>query len=288
MFGILSALGAASSWTYACFLWRQQTKYFSASQINIIKNVIAFAIFSPAILTFDFQYSFNELLILLLSGIIGISIGDSFYLIALKILGTRRTLTVEALSPILATILGSILLHESLTLKSWLGILLVSISLVGVALQRTKVNKEIESRITKMTGFIFAFLSIFCAVIAAILSRFVLVNSDLNPFQTTEIRLLGGIIALLPCVDNNLTKSIKQLPFKNKIKFLFATFLGTNIGILLQQNVFKILPIGLGWTLLSTSPAIAIFFARAEGEELNIKTVILTATSILGVGIVFL
>ena len=71
MFGIISALGAASSWTYACYLWRQQTKYFSAAQINIIKNIIAFIIFSPVILTFDFQTSFKEILILFLSGIIG-------------------------------------------------------------------------------------------------------------------------------------------------------------------------------------------------------------------------
>ena len=83
-------------------------------------------------------------------------------------------------------------------------------------------------------------------------------------------------------------KSIKKLTFKNKSRLLLATFLGTNIGILLQQNVFKILPIGLGWTLLSTSPAIAIFFARTEGEELNWKTLVLTTTTILGVGIVFI
>ena len=58
--------------------------------------------------------------------------------------------------------------------------------------------------------------------------------------------------------------------------------------ILLQHNVFKLLPIGLGWTLLSTSPIMALFFARAEGEEVNWKTYVLTATTILGVGIVFI
>jgi hypothetical protein len=32
----------------------------------------------------------------------------------------------------------------------------------------------------------------------------------------------------------------------------------------------------------------ALFFARAEGEEVNWKTYVLTATTILGVGIVFI
>ena len=122
------------SWTYACYLWRQQTKYFSASEINTIKNIIAFTIFSPVILTFDFKSNLTEILILLVSGIIGIAIGDTFYIRSLKILGTRRTLTVEAISPIIATILGSLLLNEMPTLKVWIGVVIVSVSLIGVAI----------------------------------------------------------------------------------------------------------------------------------------------------------
>ncbi len=288
MLGIVFALGAASSWTYACYLWRKQTQYFSASQINITKNIIAFIIFSPIILTFDFQSSFKEIFILFLSGIIGISIGDTFYLIALKELGTRLTLTVEALSPIFATILGSIVLGEMLEIKIWLGIFIVSISLLGLALQKTKINQQIKSKIDIKKGYVFAFLSVSCAVIAATLSRVVLINSDLNPFQTTEIRLLGSIIGLLPLVRNDLVYKVRKISLKNNLSLFHATFLGTNLGILLQQYVFKLLPIGLGWTLLSTSPVMALFFARSEGDEINWKTLLLTATTILAVGIVFI
>ena len=288
MFGILSALGAASSWTYSCYLWRQQTKYFSASQINITKNIIAFIIFSPLILTYDFQSSLKEIFILFLSGIIGISLGDTFYIISLKKLGTRRTLTVEALSPIVATLIGSLFLKETLSLKIWLGVFIVSISLLGVAFQKTLNNQYITSDNDKKEGFIFAFLSVLCAVIGGALSRFVLTNSDLNPLQTTEIRLLGSIIGLLPFVRKNLINTVRNIPLRNKINILYATFWGTNIGILLQQNVFKLLPIGLGWTLLSTSPVIALLFARAEGEEVNSITIGLTVMTIIGVCIVFL
>ena len=288
MFGIISALGAASSWTYACYLWRQQAKYLSAAQINIIKNIIAFLIFSPVILTFEFHTSLKEILILFLSGIIGISLGDTFYIISLKKLGTRRTLTIEALSPIIATVLGSFFLKEILSFKVWIGILIVSISLIGVAFQKSINTQHITLNHDRKKGFVFAILSVLCAVIAAALSRYVLTNSDLNPFQTTEIRLLGSIVALLPFLRQRLTDSVKRLPLNNKRSLLYATFFGTNIGILLQQNVFRLLPIGLGWMLLSTSPVIALFFARAEGDEINWKTCLLTATTVLGVRIVFI
>ena len=288
MFGIVSALGAASSWTYSCYLWRQQTKYFFASQINLTKNIIAFITFSPVILTFDFQSSYKEIWILLLSGFIGIAIGDTFYIKSLKKLGTRRTLTVEALSPIIATVLGALFLKEMLTLKVWLGIFIVSISLLGIARQKTRNNQSLTFKMDRNQGFAYAFLSVLCAVIGAALSRVVLTSSDLNPFQTSEIRLLGSIIGLLPFQRTDLISSIRKLPLKNKFDFLYATLLGTNIGILLQQNVFKLLSIGLGWTLLSTSPLMALFFARAEGEELNWHTVLLTISTILGISIVFI
>ena len=175
-----------------------------------------------------------------------------------------------------------------LPLKVWVGVLIVCISLVGVAFQKTINNQDIALNNTRKEGFVFAFLSVLCAVTAAALSRWVLINSDLNPFQTTEIRLIGSIVGLLPFLRKEMIDSVRNLPLKNKFSLLYATFLGTNIGILLQQNVFKLLPIGLGWTLLSTSPVMALFFARAEGEEVNWKTYVLTATTILGVGIVFI
>ena len=77
----------------------------------------------------------------------------------------------------------------------------------------------------------------------------------------------------------------KKVSTAKKIKFFGATLLGTNIGILLQQKVFQVLPLGIGWTILSTSPLISLLFSKAEGEQLNFKIVILTITTISGVAI---
>ncbi|GCE65893.1 multidrug DMT transporter permease [cyanobiont of Ornithocercus magnificus] len=285
MIGALAALGAALSWTYACFLWREQTKYFSALQLNLIKNIIALLIFSPVLLTFDLKPSLGEFCILLLSGTVGIAIGDSLYIIAIRKLGTRKTLTAESLSPILANILGSILISETLPLKVWVGTLIVSVSLVNNARQKIIRVDTKSSDGTNNNGLIYALLSVLCAVLAAVLSRAVLISSDLSPFQTTEIRLLGATITLLPIIRDNPIRLIGRISIKNKLKLLHATILGTNLGILLQQIVFQLLPIGLGWTLLSTSPVISLLFAKVEGEELNWRSVIITITTLLGVTI---
>ena len=71
MLGIGFALGASFCWTYACYLWRQQVGNFSAIQVNLFKNLIAFLVFIPILFTLDYQLYSIEILILMLSGILG-------------------------------------------------------------------------------------------------------------------------------------------------------------------------------------------------------------------------
>ena len=55
--------------------------------------------------------------------------------------------------------------------------------------------------------------------------------------------------------------------------------------ILLQQIVFKNLPIGIGWTILSLSPIFALFISKREGEEINKLTIFYSFLSFIGVAI---
>ncbi len=285
MIGVFAALGAAYAGTFATFLFREQTKYFSAIQINLIKSLIAFIIFSPTLFTIDIFSNYKNILFLLISGFIGISIGDSFYLTALKRIGSRRTLTIEALSPILANILGSLLINESISLQGWIGTLIVTLSLVGISIEKT-VDNNYDQNLKKIYGFFYAIISVLCTVISAILARIVLVNSDFNPLQSSELRLLGSLLILIPYVRIDFKYIINSVPKKSKIKLLLASILGTNIELFLQQTVFKFLTVGLGWTLLSCAPAMSLLFAKAEGEKINIVSMLLTFTTIFGALIV--
>ena len=106
MIGILSAFGAAISWTYACFIWRTHTQKYKSTDINLIKNIIAFLVFTPAFINLSSATELRYIFILLFSGIIGIGLGDTFYLKSLQTIGTRKTLSVETLSPLMAALSG--------------------------------------------------------------------------------------------------------------------------------------------------------------------------------------
>tara|TARA_Y100001968_G_scaffold13279_1_gene10859 strand:+ start:581 stop:1438 length:858 start_codon:yes stop_codon:yes gene_type:complete len=282
MSGIFSAIGAAFTWALACSIWQSKTINLSSVQINTIKNIIALVIFFPILFSFNWNNYRLEIIILFTSGAIGIALGDSLYIGALKRIGNRRTLTIEALSPILANIIGAILIKEFPPFKAWLGSTIVGLSIFGIANQKKdfgiidKENKE---------GFVLAFCSVLCAVFAATISRFILTSSDLTALQSTEIRLLGASIFLIPVIRVDLGILINKMFNKNGYLILISTVLGTNLGIYLQQIVFQKLPLGIGWTLLSTSPIFAILLSKVSGEYVSNLSVLYSLLAITGVAI---
>ena len=290
MIGILSAFGAATSWTYACFIWRKQTQKYKSIDINLIKNVIAFLVFTPAFINISSTTELKNIFILLVSGIIGIGLGDTFYLKSLQTIGTRKTLSVETLSPLMAAFSGEIFINEDLTIKSWVGVIIVSISLF-IILKKGNDFKDENSPFSEKNNFkifAFPFLSVLCAVLGGLLSRMVFIQSNLSPFITTEIRLLGAIIFLITLNGFKINFFLKNIEKKEQKRFLFSILLGTNIGILLQQVVFKTLPIGIGWALLSTSPVISLLFAKNEEREITKKIIFFTCFLFFGLTLIII
>ena len=286
MIGIISAFGAAISWTYACFIWRSQTEKYKSIDINLVKNIIAFLIFLPTFINYSVLIDSKSIFTLLLSGVIGVGLGDTFYIKSLQIIGTRRTLSIETVSPLLAALSGEIFINENLALRSYIGIVIISISLFILLRQRTNLlvnNSTTINEQNNLSIYIFPFLSVLCAVLGGLLSRIVFLESNLSPFQTTEIRLLGAIIFLITIKKFIINFFFKKLDKNDQKRFLLSIFFGTNLGILLQQIVFKTLPLGVGWSLLSTSPIISLFFASKE--EGTITKVIIFFTTLLFLGL---
>ena len=290
MIGILSAVGAATSWTYACFIWRSQTQKYKSIDINLIKNIIAFIVFLPAFINFSYTTDLKYIFILLFSGVIGIGLGDTFYLKSLQTIGTRKTLSIETTSPLMATLSGEIFINENLSAKSWIGIIIVSISLFIILKKRNnfKEGSSPISKQNKLNIYAFPFLSVLCAVVGGVFSRLVFLQSNLSPFLTTEIRLLGAIIFLITLKGFKVNFFFNKLERNQQNRFLISIFLGTNIGILLQQIVFKTLPIGIGWALLSISPVISLFFAKNEEREITKRVIFFTCFLFLGLTLIIL
>ena len=208
-----------------------------------------------------------------------IAAGDSFYLGGLRRLGTQRALTVEAIGPVLASMGGVLMMGDTVRPAAWAGALLVSCAVVLVA-QQSKASSATNGT---AFGLLLCVLAVMCGLSGAFLSRHVLITSSLSPMQTAAIRLLGGWLGLLPLLRGRLRP--KHLPKGVMAKVVLATLLGTNLGIVLQQVVFQMLPVGQGITLMSTAPVMALFLHRLEGESLQWQGIVAGLLAVSGVAL---
>ena len=98
LIGVASALGAALCWTVASALWRRLPTSLGPARLNLLKNLLALGFQLPLVLVLTLSGRQlpappGAVVLLLLSGVVGIALGDSFFFAALRRLGTRRTLT---------------------------------------------------------------------------------------------------------------------------------------------------------------------------------------------------
>ena len=265
MSGEVAALSAALLWTLASGLWRTLSGHATAVQLNGLKNGLATLLFLPVLLEVPWREQPMAVAALFVSGAIGIALGDSLYLAALRRIGTRRTLTLEATGPVLASLGSPLIQGDPLTVTDFAGALLVAAAVLMIARSG---SPDQTAGVSNRGGFLLAFGAVLSGLIGAFVARSVLIDGAFTPLDSAAIRLLGGTVALLPIWCRHLPiQRLQAIGLKTRI--ITATVLGTNLGILLQQQVFKSLSVGPGVTLMSTAPLMAVAIARWRGQPLQ-------------------
>ena len=124
--GELSALSAAFLWSFSSFLFTNMTIKIGTVQLNTWRLIWAAVLLFFTMLIFNIPYSFNstQLIYLVLSGVIGLVLGDSFLIASFKEIGPRVGMLVMSSNPAMAAIMAFIVLKESLSFWAVLGMII--------------------------------------------------------------------------------------------------------------------------------------------------------------------
>ncbi|WP_315858501.1 EamA family transporter [Cyanobium sp. T1B-Tous] len=266
--GVAAALLAALCWTVSSSLWRRLPTSLGPAELNLLKNLIALTLQLPLLVGAAASLPAGPTLLLLLSGVLGIALGDSFYFAALRRLGTRRTLTFDAGGPAVTAAAGSLLLAEVPGPQQWLGIGLISLAVLLVALQRP--DRSPGGVAELRLGVVLALAALGCGGAGALLARAALRASALDPWLASTLRLAAATLVLLPLTGRLWGHLRRPRPRPNTRRWplvLVATLLGTTAGIGLQQLALASLPGGLAVALLATAPVMAVPLAPLEGDR---------------------
>ncbi len=134
MLGEFAALGAAVSWAVAPILYRRalfKTKPLSANIVRLASNaaVLLFILVAFGKVGALASLPMGVVVVTVVSGVIGLGIGDTLYMVGLRSVGVARAVPLAATYPLFSLVWATFLLGQPLTLTGVLGAVVI---LVGI------------------------------------------------------------------------------------------------------------------------------------------------------------
>lgn len=232
----------------------------------------------------------SQILILALSGFIGLVLGDSCYFKALVILGPRLSSLMGASTPIFAVVIAWIFLDQRLAAVDLLGIALTIAGLCWVVLERNH-NSFGGRPGRKWPGYLLGTCGSLGQATAITLAK-VGMRDNIQPLNATFIRMAAAalsivILARLTGIHRGVGDALKNN--RVMIAIIAAAFVSPFIGVWLSLMSIQFTQIGIASTLMATThlwviPLVMII----HKERPSFRAIAGTIIAVAGVSILFL
>lgn len=288
MTGELAALAAAFLWAVASIIYAGIGVKINSINLNLIKGVLACGLMLVVLLLGSFlgfaetnlkslwAIPGNKLLLLTISGVIGIGIGDTAYFGCLRRIGPQKGLMLESTAPVIAALLATIMFSEYLASSAWFGIMLTTIGVILVV----RFSGSPVSHSNSVTGIFFGVIAATAQAAGMVLSRMALAGGEVDPLVSSLLRLGAGLVALCLWLQTDrfiFSEKIRRQSVAEAVslitrhhlvgKMLIAVIIGTFFAIWLQQISVKYTSAGIAQTLLATCPFFGMLIGVCQGQR---------------------
>lgn len=230
-------------------------------------------------------------LLLALSGIIGLAIGDGMLFLAYVRIGPRVSMLLMSMVPIVTTAVAWVLLGETLSLEKLLAIGIVIGGISMVILERRKGPSMFKITVVGILLGIGAMLGQAIGLLIAKEAMENMVSTNV-PLSATLIRMICGSAALWVASigGGKIRRTLSSLKDRKFMTFiLFAMVFGPYLGIWASYIAIDNAPIGIASTLMALPPLFMIPISRIVfKEQITIPSVVGTVIALFGVAIIFL
>lgn len=289
--GEVAALSAALIWAIASYIYIHLGKRLQPMLLNAAKCTLAIAMTGLTLLATQQltpAIDAQSFVLLFISGVVGIGLGDTVFFESLNCLGSRRALLLESLAPPLTAFLALLFLDEALVSQAWLGIGLTIAGVAWVVVEQTP--EAVHRYLRPWRGITFGLLAALAQASGSVMSRAALVNSDISPLWSTLVRLAAGVL-ILCCWLLIRKPSPHEITALKSPRFLAvlaaAAFFSTFLAIWLQQTAYKYTAAGIAQSLTSTSPLFVLPIAVVLGETVSLRAVLGVVVAIAGIWLLF-
>lgn len=296
--GELAALAAALLWTISSMFWGRVN--LPAMSLNFAKNFfgcLLIFIHLWVVTRFTGAPVFSATATswgwFILSGTVGIVLGDSFYFRCLQILGPRKAMMLATTAPLSSVLLGWLILGENITVAASLGIMMAVAGVMVVVSDRKSKSEAPGLMPGAIAWGVWAgILSAICQALGGVLGKrglndVVTGEQICDPLEGTFIRVFVGAVGtvIVMLLRGRIVESLRKVFSWEQVRLVVpATAIGTWIGIWLALIAYQNTSISIAQTLLTTCPLFAIPIVWYSGKhQLTVISAVGTVIAILGV-----
>lgn len=287
--GETASLVTAVCWTLSAIFFEKAGRRVGSLSVNIIRIFLGIIFLGITTLFtrgmfFPMDATAYNWFWLGVSGIVGFFLGDLFLFKSYTIIGSRTSQLVMSLAPMITAVIGWFFLHEILSTKSILGIV-VSVAgiMMAVAGKGLKLNVPLR-------GFLYALGGALGQAVGLILSKKGM--GDYDAVAATQIRAIFGFVAfaLLVTLMRRWKRVFLAAGDKEGMKGIaVGAVFGPFIGVALSLYAVQHTETGIASTLMALVPIFIIVpTAIMFKEKITARQVIGAVISIAGASIFFL
>ena len=289
-----ACLGAALSWAVALTMFRSLIRDHGARAVNLVKCALATVLLGLTAAAFGqlgplVSASPRDLILVAVSGVVGLSLGDSALFASIHHLGVYRTLLLQSLAPVFTAGLAAAFLGERLTRSQGLGAIVILCGVTLVVAQRGG-SAEASSGTFNGVGVTFALLAALGQGAGIVLAKEGMLR--IPPLPASFLRLgasaLGLVVLVALAGRLRATAGLLTSP-RSLLVLAKPTLLGSYLGILMMMVGIAYAPASVAAVLLATTPVFSLFIdARLSGEPIRAQSLAGTLLTVLGVGVLAL
>lgn len=235
--------------------------------MTLVKGAISIFFLGTVLLITGFGAITQEALLLLcLSGILGIAVADTLFFAALQDLGPVALVVFFMLGQILTALMAILFLEEMPSLKAWAGILF-TLSGIGVVLWQ-KISMDEASKRSGIRGTILGALSMLCMSSSTVIAKPAL--ESVSTLFATLLRMASGTFCMLlfGIVTGRLRVWLQPVRSMQMItRFMFSVGVVTFGGFWLSLVAIKYVDVAVASTLSATEPLFVIPLALIVFKE---------------------
>lgn len=293
--GPFAALAAAALWAASSLIYSRVR--LTAWTLNFGKNVAGASLLILVWLADGnaasvSSISSSTLVLLVLSSLFGIVLGDTLYFRSLQILGPRRALMLSTTSPLFGLLIGTVFLQQFLGLLNLLGIVLTLAGVLLVIRERAAVTDAAafhvgDSGTATLLGFAAAASTAVGGMFSHIATHDAGNGEGCTAYEATVIRVVTAATAsgLILLLQGKLRETSGRVFSAGTLRsYLPAVVMGPCVGIWMSQIALQKSLLAIAITLTSTTPLFAIPLSRlAFGTPISTRAVCGALLAVLGV-----